>query len=243
MPSPNLNRETEFRLKPPARLGKYLEARAPFETLTLVPAAPWLLSMPRGDGRQVMLVPGFLADDTSTWPMRRYLDYLGYTALPWSQGRNRGRPERDAKVLIDHIDSVRQSDEKITLVGWSLGGVIAREAARLSPATVREVITFGTPVEGGPKYTSTAQLYARKQNLDLDAFEEHIHSVNTKGITQPLTVIYSRSDGIVGWRAAIDRYNPQARHIRVPGSHIGLGTNPLVWRAVAKTLRRSRSLG
>ncbi len=234
------DRETEFRLKPPARVGKYLEVRAPFEALTLVPAAPWLLTMPRGDGRQIMFVPGFLADDASTWPMRRYLSYLGYSALPWSQGRNKGRPERDAETLVDHIESVRREHEKITLVGWSLGGVISREAARIAPHAVREVITYGTPVEGGPKYTSTATLYANNRGLDLDAFEHHIHSVNSKGISQPLTVIYSRSDGIVGWRAAIDRYNPQAKHIRVPGSHLGMGTNPLVWRAIAKTLRKSR---
>ncbi|MFK8032429.1 MAG: esterase/lipase family protein [Gammaproteobacteria bacterium] len=235
------SRELEFNLQAPSALSKYCEARAPLEAMTLFPAAPWLMSMPRGDGRQVMCVPGFLANDSSTWPLRQYLNFLGYESLPWSQGQNRGRPEKDAEVLLEHILDVRNGENRITLIGWSLGGVIAREVARLAPDVVREVITYGTPVEGGPKYTSTAQLYAGRRGLDLDAFEDYIHSVNLKGISQPLTVIYSKSDGIVGWRAAIDRYNPQTRHIRVPGSHIGMGTNPLVWRAIAKTLRKSRT--
>ncbi|MEM7081712.1 MAG: alpha/beta hydrolase [Pseudomonadota bacterium] len=239
MPNSAATREAEYGLRPPPRLYQYGEARAPFEALTLFPAAPWLLTMPGGDGREVMFVPGFLASDASTWALRNYLDYLGYTTLPWSQGRNKGQPEEDARRLLDHIESVRRPDEPITLVGWSLGGVIAREVARLAPDSVREVITYGTPIEGGPKYTSTAELYEGRRNLDLDALEDYIHSVNSHGISQPLTVIYSKSDGIVGWRAAIDRYNPQARHVRVAGSHIGMGTNPLVWRAIAKALHRS----
>ncbi len=233
-------RELEYKLKPPPAFCKYLEVRAPLESLTLGPAAPWLLTMPRGNGRKVMLVPGFLASDLSTWPVRRYLDFLGYTSLPWSLGRNGGQPEKDARLLLKHIKGTLEQDETITLIGWSLGGVITREVARLAPETVREVITYGTPLEGGPKYTSTAELYAGRRGIDLNAFEEYIHSVNAKGIEQPLTVIYSKSDGIVGWRAALDRYNPQARHVRVPGSHIGLGTNPLVWRAIAKALHRNR---
>lgn len=240
MNTSRLDRELQFGLKPPGWATKYFEARAPFEAMALVPTAPWLLTMPRGDGRQVMTIPGFMADDLSMWPIRRYLRFLGYDTVPWGQGRNRGRPEHDAKLLVGRLDSMRRTEDKITLIGWSLGGVIAREVARRAPHAVREVITYGTPVEGGPKYTSTAAMYASNRGLDLDAFERHVHSVNCQGIRQPLTVIYSRTDGIVGWRAAIDRYNPQARHIRVPGSHLGMGTNPLVWRAVAKTLASSR---
>lgn len=236
-----LDREQTYRLKPPGTLCRVLELRAPFESLLLAPTAPWLLTMPRGDGRQVMFVPGFLADDGSTWPLRRYLDYLGYRTLPWDHGRNRGQPEKDARRLLDSLKSRKDIESGITLIGWSLGGVIVREVARLAPELVTEVITYGTPVEGGPKYTSTAAVYAKRRKLDLDAFEQYIHSINQRGITQPLTVIYSKTDGVVGWQAAIDRYNPQATHIHIPGSHIGMGTNPLVWRAIAKTLFKSRN--
>ena len=95
---------------------------------------------------------------------------------------------------------------------------------------------MGTPVEGGPKYTSIGGLYAHAKGIDLDDFEAHVHSVNTRGIEAPLTVIFSRTDAVVGWRAAIDRYNPHARHVEVRSSHLGLGANPSVYRIIAQTL-------
>lgn len=230
------DRQERYGLQTPGRFGKFFEARALAEACMLVPAAPLLMSQDRGDGRQVMVLPGFLADDKSTWPLRRFLAHLGYEALPWGLGRNHGQPEADADRVIEKLDAVRRGKEPVTLIGWSLGGVIAREIARKTPASVREVITLGTPVEGGPKYTAAGQRFAKLNDLDLDAFEEHVHSINQEGIHRPLTIVYSRGDGIVDWRAAIDRYNPHARHVRVPGSHIGLGVNPLVWRIVAQTL-------
>lgn len=230
------DRQARYGLKPPNSLRKYLEIRAVAEAFSLLPAAPLLLAQDRGDGRQVMVLPGFGTDDKSTWPLRQFLNHLGYEALPWNLGRNKGRPEEDAGRVIDTLASIRRSDEPITLIGWSLGGVIAREVARREPDAVREVITLGTPVEGGPKYTAAGRIFAKRQNMDLESFEQHVHSVNEQGIERPLTVIYSRGDGIVDWRASIDRYNPHARHHRIVGSHLGLGVNPLVWRLIAKTL-------
>ena len=232
----DFDRERRYGLRTPPAWLKYLEVRALAETATLLPASPWLLAQPRGDGRKVLVVPGFLTDDRVTAPLRKYLKYLGYDVVGWGLGRNNGRPERDAQRLVEKLTGVRDPGQPMTLIGWSLGGVIAREAARIAPEAVDEVITYGTPVEGGPKYTATGESYARRRQLDLDEFERHVHSINDRGIRQPLTVIYSRSDGIVGWQSAIDRYNAHARHIRVAGSHIGLGTNPLVWRVIAKTL-------
>ena len=226
-------------LRQPQRWLRYLEPRALVEALLLVPTSPLWATRQRGDGRKVMVLPGFLADDRSTWPLRCYLDFLGYEALPWDMGRNSGAPDVDAERLAERLDTLCSPGESVTLIGWSLGGVIARETARQRPDAVREVITLGTPVEGGPKYTLAAAHYERRPNIDLDHVEQRIHDINCRGIEQPLTVIYSVSDGVVGWRAAIDRYNPQARHIRVSGSHLGLGTNPHVWLAIEKTLRQS----
>lgn len=233
------DRQSEYQLKAPGRIRRALEARAILEAFLLLPSAPLLLSENAGDGRQVMLLPGFGAGDGSMWPLRRFLEHLGYEALPWGLGRNKGRPEADARRLVERLPEVRRADEPITLIGWSLGGVIAREVARLEPGSVREIITLGTPVEGGPKYTATGAFFAKRQNIDLDYLERHIHGLNEQGIECPLTVIYSRGDGIVDWRSSIDRYNPHARHIRVAGSHLGLGVNPLVWRHIAKTLKES----
>ena len=234
--SAEVERQQRYELQSPNPALKYLEPRALLEAISLLPAAPLLASQARGDGRQVMLLPGFMADERAMWPLQRYLQYLGYEALNWGIGRNNGRPEQDAGRVLEHIQTVRRGDEPITLIGWSLGGVIAREVARREPELVREVITLGTPVEGGPKYTVTSKKYAENPRIDLDALERRIHEMNSQGIEVPLTVLYSRSDGIVDWRAAIDRYNPQARHKRIRGSHLGMAFNPVVWRFVARTL-------
>ncbi|MDJ0709095.1 MAG: alpha/beta fold hydrolase [Woeseiaceae bacterium] len=231
-----LERQRRYELQSPNPALKYLEPRALLEALALVPAAPFLLAQSRGDGRQVMLLPGFMADERTMWPLQRYLNYLGYDALPWGLGRNNGQPEQDAGRVVEQLNQVRRADEPITLIGWSLGGVIAREVARREPDKVREVITLGTPVEGGPKYTATSKQFEENKHLDLDTLEQHIHEVNSKGIDCPLTIVYSRGDGIVDWRAAIDRYNPQARHRRIAGSHLGMAVNPVVWRVIARTL-------
>ena len=97
-------------------------------------------------------------------------------------------------------------------------------------------LTMGTPIIGGPKYTTPGQRYARSANIQLDRFEREVHDRNSIGFDQPLTVLYSNRDGIVGPDIARDIYNPQARNIRVDGGHMGLGFNPRVWRIIADTL-------
>ena len=238
---PVVQRAELFGMKAPNPALRIFEARALLEAALLLPAAPFLAAKRRGDGQQVMLLPGFMADDRAMWPLRRYLTYLGYDALPWGLGRNKGRPEADVARVLQRIAEVRREDEPIILVGWSLGGVIARAVARQAPDVVREVITFGAPVEGGPKYTATGKRFASAMNIDLDAIEHRVHDANTKGFNCPLTVIYSRGDAIVDWRAAIDRYNSQAFHRRVPGSHLGMVVNPAVWWQVASALGRSNA--
>lgn len=231
-------RRQRLQLRPPAAALGWLEARAVLEAGSLIPAAPWLAGRPRGDGHRVMVIPGYATDDRVTWPLRCYLGYLGYAVEGWGQGRNRGFPEEDAERLVDRLrrDGV---DSPMTLVGWSLGGVIARLVARAEPSWVRQIVTMGTPVEGGPRYTAAGPRIAAEQGLDLDAFEAHVHAINAEGLDVPITVLYSRWDGVVGWSAAVDRYNPHARHVRLRGaSHVGLAYNPRVWAEVAHACAR-----
>lgn len=239
--SPVPVRRERYRLRAPSLALRPLEARVFFELSSLFPNASKLAAEPRGDGRKVILLPGFLADDRSTWPLARFLSYLGYDAGGWGLGLNRGDPEAYADRLVERLDREDASDAPVTLIGWSLGGVVARRAAMLRPHAVREIITMGTPVEGGPKYTTAGVYYARRQGIDLDRFEEYVHEMNKTGLDLPITVIYSRTDAVVGWRAAIDRYNPQAKHVEVASSHVGLGFSPRVWRIVARTLHASAS--
>ncbi|MEM6999199.1 MAG: hypothetical protein AAF529_00335 [Pseudomonadota bacterium] len=231
---PAIDRARAFRLGPPNRGLGLLEARAPFEWASLLAALPALMTLPRGDGRDVVVIPGFGADDTSTWPLRTFLNGIGYQAQPCDLGYI-SDPEQAAEQLQQRLIGA-SSDRTYTLIGWSLGGVVARIVAHEQPSLVDEIITLGTPVEGGPKYTRVGDFYAKQRGIDLNVFEEHVHHVNQQGIAAPITVIYSRSDAVVAWRAAIDRYNAHARHFLVESSHIGLGVNPFVYRLIAKTL-------
>lgn len=222
----------------PSRLATFLELRAPLDWATILFRAPQLLNAPRGDGRPILLLPGYATDEASMRPLGRYLEYLGYEVYDWGLGRNSG----DVDHYIDEVgERVRDlhtmlDAEPITLIGWSLGGVIAREVARLHEPYVREVITLGTPIIGGPKYTAAAKRFSKYAGLDLDDFEKHVHERNSIGIRQPVTSIYSKLDGIVGWQASVDIYNEQARNIEVYSSHFGIGASGKVWRLIADIL-------
>jgi len=222
----------------PDPINRFFELRAPLEWATLPLSTPYLLTTPKGDGRPVLLAPGYMAGDGSMLPLELYLKHLGYAASSWGLGTNRGDVEVDIQRLGEVVEDLCElSDgEPVTLIGWSLGGVVAREVARLFEPCVREVITMGTPIVGGPKYTAVGKLFARNQGLNLDEFEIEVHERNSVGLSQPITSIYSKLDGVVGWQASIDVYNPQARNIEVSASHLGLGGSPRVWRIIADTL-------
>ena len=214
------------------------EVRAPFEFASVALHVHALRQAPRGNGRAVLLVPGYLADDHSMRPLGAYLKYLNYDVYYTELGRNMGKINTDMMRLGDRVESVSQSvgGEKVTLIGWSLGGVLTREVARLFPDVVQEVLTLGTPIVGGPKFTSVGKRYAKRNNIDLDEFELDVHQRNSIGLTQPVTSIYSKSDGVVAWQASVDIYNHQATNIEVNGSHMGLGVNPKVWLTIADVL-------
>ena len=224
--------------KRPGRLATLLELRAPLDWATILLRAPQLLRAPRGDGRPVMLLPGYGTDETSMRPLGRYLRYLEYDVYDWGLGRNLGDVDRYIDLVGKRTAAIHDDlgGEPLTLVGWSLGGVIAREAARLYEPYVREVITLGTPIIGGPKYTAAAKRFAESASIDLDEFEREVHDRNLIGIRQPVTSIYSKLDGVVNWRASIDIYNEQARNIQVNSSHFGIGANGRVWRLIADIL-------
>jgi hypothetical protein len=231
--------------EPPGPLATLRELRAPLDWASLLYRAPQLALAPKGDGRPVMLIPGYGTDERSMRPLGHYLEFLGYDVYDWAQGRNRGDVENDIQRVGKRTQEIHDARDNtpVTLIGWSLGGVSARETARLFEPYVREVITLGTPIIGGPKYTSVGRRFAEMANLDLDAFEMEVHRRNSIGIKQPVTSIYSKTDGVVSWRASVDSYNPQARNIEVKSSHFGLGANGRVWRLIANLLGESTTSG
>ncbi len=228
-------------IKPPTKFSTLKEIRAPLEWLFSFANQRKIGAVPNGDGRLLILVPGYGADEWSMKPLKKFLTSLNYQVFDWGHGRNRGHVEEDTELLASTVQTISSdhNNELVTLIGWSLGGVLSREVARLYPQSVREVITMGTPLVGGPKYTVLANRYAKQKNIDLDEYEAEIHGINTVGFRQPVTVIYSKSDGIVGWRAAVDYYNEQAKNIEVNCSHLGMGVSAEVWKIIAQTLAQS----
>lgn len=224
----------------PSFISTLRELGTPLEFLRFPLKTRALATAPRGDGRKVILLPGFTSPEMAMLPLATYLKYLGYDASTWGLGVNGGEVDSLTQAFGEKVEQiVKSGHEPVTLIGWSLGGIIARETARLFSDSVREVITMGTPLIGGPKYTSVGPLYALKEGLDMDLFEGEVHARNSVGLKQPLTVIYSKSDGIVGWQAAQDVYNAQTRHFEVRSTHFALGGNAEVWEIIANTLSES----
>jgi pimeloyl-ACP methyl ester carboxylesterase len=148
-------------------------------------------------------------------------------------------PKLVPRVLKLVERSAVRSGMPVRLVGWSLGGVLAREVARDRPELVAQVITMGTPVVGGPKYTSLARFF-RLRGYDIDAIAAESEARARQPIPTQITAIYSRRDGIVAWQACIDRVNPNVEHVEVPTAHAGLGFDIRVWRIIADRLARLR---
>jgi pimeloyl-ACP methyl ester carboxylesterase len=218
----------------PRRAERWREVMMVREPWRLMARAGAVARQPRGGGRPVMVIPGFSANDASTIPLRSYLSGLGYECRGWGLGVNSGDLQTQVPQTIERIgDWYRERSEPISLVGWSLGGVVARETTRTRPDLVARVITFGTPL-WGPRHTTTSTA----QSAQLDDYERRILARNRQRILRPVTAIYSRNDGIVHWRACVDP-DPDTVNIEVTSSHIGLGIDPDVWCIVASTLGAS----
>ena len=189
----------------------------------------------------MLLIPGYGADEKALWTLRRYLGSLGYDARDWGLGRNLGNPQKSLPPVIEVVrELVAETVRPVKLVGWSLGGFIAREVARERPDLVEQVVTLGTPVVGGPRFTIFAGAY-RRRGYDLEAIQSEIERRNATPIRVPVTAIVARHDGIVSPEACVDR-SPGVDILEISTSHIGLLWSPAVYRAVARTLARGGEL-
>lgn len=225
-------------LLPPSLALLALELRAPWEFGSILPAWPVLQRAPVGDGHCAIVFPGLVAGDGTTIPLRRYLSWLGYRMHGWTQGLNYGPREGvidGAKKQLD--DLYRSCGRKVSLIGWSLGGIYARELAKLAPGQVRCVITLGSPFAGPPKSTNAWRVYQWASGIDPHQAVNDFKLAEAPPV--PTTSIYSRSDGIVAWQGSIQQptaANPDTENVEVFASHIGLGVNPTAWWAVADRL-------
>lgn len=179
-----------------------------------------------------MLVPGFGATDFSLLPLRGLLRRLGHDVRTAGLGRVSDDVVGQSARVADIVRSLRtETGLAVALVGWSIGGVLAREAARDAPDVVRRVVTMGTPVVGGPSYTALAGRYSGEQLAEIRAA---IAERSRVAIEVPITAVWSSNDGIVNPEACIDHDSPDVEHVEVTSTHLGMGVDPDVWAVVAE---------
>jgi pimeloyl-ACP methyl ester carboxylesterase len=230
----------EHRLRPPSLFLMLAEARSLFELNSSLLLSPLLMRAPKGDGHPVLALPGFLASDLSMAPMRRYLKELGYDTYTWGMGRNFGGLSSMRSALRDRLGEIHQTTgRKVSIVGWSLGGVYARDLALQMPEMARAVITLGSPFANDVRATNATRLYEALSGEGVDDNPE-LRKAIAGDLPVPATSIYSRTDGIVNWRTCLLRPSDTAENIEVHlASHVGLGVNPASLWAVADRLAQA----
>ena len=224
--------------RPPSDWLALTEApRAILEFASFLALRPLLSFLPRGDGHPVLVLPGFLASDTSTVPLRKLLIDLGYDAVGWDLGRNVQITETRVKAMGACLSALHQrTGRKVTIIGWSLGGLLARELAKLQPDAVRQVISLGSPLSADRGISKVRRLF--------EALNGTVPEVQRRGQfldiasppPVPSTSVFTKSDGVVHWRGSIQPEGPERENVEVLASHIGLGVNPTVMWLIANRL-------
>jgi hypothetical protein len=238
-PSQKGPREPEGPNGPSAGLFLTEPVRGLVDLAALLIAAPWLATAPRGDGHGVLVLPGLLASDTSTLPLRVYLGWLGYDVRGWDLGRNRGPTEEVLagmpRALLAHA---RRTGGPVSLVGWSLGGVYARELARRDAKHVRQVITLGSPfaLQDPRRQSRVNGPYQRLKHLHADDARLPTSEQRARPIGVPSTSVYSRLDGVVSWQACMEPETGRHQNVEVRCSHLGFGVDPATLWLIADRL-------
>ena len=226
------------RTRGPKPIWTLTEGRAVFELGAFYATQPLLCAQPRGDGHSVMVLPGFMASNISTVPLRGLLGRLGYDAHGWDSGRNVVVDNALIRRLEDQlVELFETSGRTVSLVGWSLGGVIARELAKLHPEKVRLVISLGSPITNNRRVSNARSLFEMLNGKDPKVIRDGRFDSLSEAPPVPTTSILTKTDGVVHWRGSVQDEGPHpSENILVHASHIGLGVNPSVMVAIADRL-------
>jgi pimeloyl-ACP methyl ester carboxylesterase len=225
--------------KPPHIFWTLTEGRAWFELASFAALRRAMSQLPKGDGHPVLFLPGFLAGDRSTRPMRNLFAELGYEPHGWGMGQNLRFNEHREREMADLLARIHQrAGRTVSIVGWSLGGVFARELAKMHPDKVRGVISLGSPITNERGYSSARHLFEAINGRETRPQAAGRYAKLDEAPPVPTTSIFTKTDGIVHWHGSRQRAgdHPHTENIVVPASHVGLGVNPLVMVAIADRL-------
>lgn len=230
----------------PSPVHSAFELRALLELAVLPYSLPWLMTAPKGDGHPVLLLPGFMGSETSLIGLEVFLRSRGHSVETWGLGRNVGFQARHAAALEQKIRHLHhKSGRKVSLVGWSLGGVFALYGAHQAPECVRNVVTLGSPIsvdaEGSKSPAFVKAMYrlvAHPMGPAAHTMQPRVKKLRERQrLSMPVSCLYSISDGVVPPQEATMDGDPSIHeNIRVPGSHVGLGFNAMVLWIVADRL-------
>jgi hypothetical protein len=223
---------------PSARLYLTEPARGLAGLAVLPLAAGWLASAPRGDRHGVLVLPGLLASDMSTALLRRYVSWLGYNVCGWQLGRNIGPTDWVLAELPRVLaDLALRTAGPVSIIGWSLGGIYARELAREQPHLVRQVITLGSPFRlTDPRQSRADGSYRRRSHLHATGHLIPTPEQVASPIEVPSTAVYSRKDGIVSWQTCVEPETPLHENVEVRCAHLGFGVDPATLWVIADRL-------
>ena len=227
--------------RPPSDWLALTEApRALFEFASFLALRPALSLLPRGDGHPVLVLPGFLASDKSTIPLRNLLVDLGYDAVGWDLGRNIQITTARVEAMGDALNTLAErTGRKVSVIGWSLGGLLARELAKLHPEAVRQVISLGSPLTGDRGISKVGRIF-EALNGPVPEIQRRGRFIDLESPPPvPSTSVFTKSDGVVHWRGSIQPEGPERENVEVLASHIGLGVNPTVMWLIANRLAQT----
>lgn len=209
------------------------------ESLSIITASSWFKNLPEGNGDPVMVLPGLTTSDEVTIVLRKFLQLKGYQVYGWGLGINRGYiPKYEDKLLRKIRYLYLKHGKKLRLVGWSMGGIYARELAKMSPDVVGQVITMGSPFSGGKtQKTNVSTIYRLLNGQKISAVNDRRALELHLPAPVPTSSIYSKGDGVVQWKYCLEYGNQDhLENIEVKGSHLGMGFNSMIYAVLADRL-------
>jgi pimeloyl-ACP methyl ester carboxylesterase len=185
-------------------------------------------------GEKVMVLPGLLANDRTTLGLQRALADAGYRVTGWGMGLNGGAKSDTLDRLAEQVERFG-GGAPVMLVGWSLGGVYARELAKTRPALVSRVVTLGTPFSGNPRHNNAWRLYELVAGHPVDA--PPIEADPRAKPPVPTMAIWSRRDGVIAPACARGTESESDRRVELKCGHMAFGVSSAAYPGIIAAIR------